>query len=366
MTVRPPNPGSRYIVRELLGEGRWKEVYRVVVREGLDDRALARFKQQPDEEMFFKEIKPLLHGARENIARLYGAFTGDDGEIYLEEELLYRPLESLAPLVVVDKFFKIARDLCTGLASLHKIGLVHRDLKLDNCGIDHFGVAKIFDLGSVTSEGGPVKGSILSRAPELFSADAPCTKASDVWAMGAVLFALRTGGDYPFVSKGEARTRPPEGAARKRFDEEICRRATGPDAGESLAKRINEEFPNGSGELVRAMLQKEPEKRPTAAEAADRWRQLLIPWIPAQTSEQTDTTESEFQDICAYLTAYAQGATAMSSRQWNRINSASVELGKKLDDSRRSTLQKKIDQAAEVRRAAEEKQAAETSEALAT
>lgn len=355
--IKPlPNPGNRYIVRELLGRGRWKEVYRVVVRGGFDDRALARFIEKPDADALFDEIKFLLdaEGREElkNVARLYRAFKGDDGDIYLEEELLYRPLESLAPLVIVDKFFQIARDLCNGLASLHQVGRIHRDLKLDNCGIDHSRVAKIFDLGSVTSEGGEVKGSTLGRAPELFLKDAKCTKASDVWAMGAVLFALLTGGDYPFVPKGEVQSRPPDGEERKRFDEKVQSRATDPDAGILLAKRINEEFPNGSGELVRAMLDMDPARRPTAEQAAERWQKLLLPWTPAPIPEQADRTDSEFLDIRAYLTAYVRGTTAMSSLQWSRINSATEELGRKLGEPRRSELHQIKKQAAEMRETA--------------
>jgi serine/threonine protein kinase len=174
--------------------------------------ALARFIKEPKAVELFDEIKFLLRGDKknplENVAQLYDAFKGEDGDIYLLEELLYRPLENLAPLTMVDEFYGIARDLCVGLASLHRRGRVHRDLKLDNCGIDYFGTAKIFDLGSVTSEGGTVKGTTLSRAPELFATGAKCTKASDVWAMGAVLFALRTGGDYPFVTRQQAQKRP--------------------------------------------------------------------------------------------------------------------------------------------------------------
>src|ERR1035441_2862941 len=282
MTKQQPNPGGRYIVRECLGRGRWKEVYRAVVRGEFHDRALARFIEEPSALMLLEEIKLLLPtpsaGKLENIAQLYRAFKGADGDIYLEEELLYRPLETLAPLVIADQFFRIARDLCNGLASLHHFDRIHRDLKLDNCGIDHSRTAKIFDLGSVTSEGGQVKGSILSRAPELFVVDAKCTKASDVWALGAVLFALRTGGDYPFVHKEEARNRPLDGVERERFDELVLSRVTNPQAGATLINRINQEFPNGSGELVRKILDTNPTGRPTAAEATEQWKQLLVPW----------------------------------------------------------------------------------------
>jgi serine/threonine protein kinase len=342
MNKQHPSPGSRYIVKERLGQGRWKEVYRAVVRGEWHDRALARFIKEPQANELFDEIKLLLpseaRGRLENVAELYRAFKGDDGDIYIEEELLYRPLESLAPLKVVDQFFRIARDLCNGLASLHRFDRVHRDLKLDNCGVDHFGTAKIFDLGSVTSEGGKVRGTNLSRAPELFSENATCTKASDVWAMGAVLFALRTGGNYPFVSKEEARSRPADGEKRRHFDEMVYDRATAQNAETSLHNRIKEDFPNGSGVLIGDMLNFTPTGRPTAAEATERWRMLLLPWAPATTGDSVNKNDSEFEDVLAYLTAVLRGTTDMSSLQWERVSRAIEELESKLDEDRKSKL----------------------------
>src|SRR5437870_1881829 len=146
MAEQRPNPGHGYVVRERIGRGRWKEVYRAVRRGEWHDRALAWFLHKPVsadkllEELKFLVLDRLEQGHEpENVAKIYGAFKGTDGEIYLVEELLYRPLEALATLKVVDRFAQISRDLSNGLAFLHEIGLVHRDLKLDNCGIDHAG-----------------------------------------------------------------------------------------------------------------------------------------------------------------------------------------------------------------------------------
>jgi serine/threonine protein kinase len=354
MNKAQPNPGKGYIVRERLGKGRWKEVWRVVVRGEWHDRALARFIKQPTYLELYEEIKLLLPNAMqtplENVAQLYRVFKGDDNDIYLEEELLYRPLENLAPLKMVDEFFGIARDLCKGLASLHAAGRVHRDLKLDNCGIDHFGTAKIFDLGSVTSEGGTVKGTTLSRAPELFAANASSTKASDVWAMGAVLFALRTGGNYPFVGNEEAKTRPQkDGAARKRFDKMVRDRASYPKSDSELQERVTEEFPNGSGELMLAMLQFDVNKRPPAAECSERWHSLLRPRMPAQRTEVADLAETDFEDIVAYLNAVLLGTTGMSSRQWERASAAVETLEQTLDSAKSSELIELRRKVAEIR-----------------
>jgi serine/threonine protein kinase len=340
MSKADAKPGKHYIVRERLGRGRWKEVYRAVVRGEWHDRALARFIEQPDAVALLDEIKLLLKsaGKLENVAQLYRVFKGEDGDIYLEEELLYRPLETLAPLKMVDEFLSIARDLCNGLASLHALNWVHRDLKLDNCGIDHFGTAKIFDLGSVTSEGGKVKGTTLSRAPELFTENATSTKASDVWAMGAVLFALRTGGSYPFVTNGQARTRPLDGEPRQRFDKMVQDRASDPRSESTLQDRIREEFPNGSGQLILAMLQFDASKRPTARECADKWRTLLRPWIPMTQPKDESETETEFQDIVGYLKAFVSGTTDMSSRQWERAATAIETLESKLSSAKSAEL----------------------------
>lgn len=346
MTKTQPNPGHGYIVRERLGRGRWKEVYRAVVRGEWHDRALARFIEQPDAIELFDEIKLLfqLTSALKNVARLYPPFKGDDGDVYIPEELLYRPIETLAPLKMVDQFFRIAHDLCSGLASLHQLDRVHRDLKLDNCGIDHFGVAKIFDLGSVTSEGGRVKGTTLSRAPELFRPDARCTKQSDVWAMGAVLYALRTGGDYPFVTRDEAKSRPLDGEAREKFDKMVLERAHDPKAESVLRLRISEEFPNGSGQLLSRMLDFDPASRPPASECAEEWLKLLRPWISATapaTVEQVDAKTVISEDIVAYLTAVLRGTAEMSSLQWERVLSAieKLERSGQLEEAKMSRLQ---------------------------
>lgn len=304
--------------------------------------ALARFIKEPRAVELFDEIKFLLPGDKknplENVAQLYDAFKGEDGDIYLLEELLYRPLENLAPLTMVDEFYGIARDLCIGLASLHRRGRVHRDLKLDNCGIDHFRTAKIFDLGSVTSEGGTVKGTTLSRAPELFAKDAKCTKASDVWAMGAVLFALRTGGDYPFVTKQEAQKRPQAGTARARFDRMVRDKAFDPKGESALQERIRLHFPNGSAKLVSDMLGFEPNKRPTAAQCAERWGKHLGPWIPAAAPQNVEEIETTLQDTMGYLRAILSGTTEMSPRQWELTTTTIDELKKTLGAKRSTEL----------------------------
>ena len=100
-------------------------------------------------------------------------------------------------------------DLREGLTYLHRSGVVHRDIKLENVLVDSaghvvlsdFGVSRIFDERlrnelSVTvtfaSDRAPVMGSFGYLAPEL-KAGSPATPASDAYALGVLIFRLLTG-----------------------------------------------------------------------------------------------------------------------------------------------------------------------------
>src|SRR5258706_4473261 len=99
MIEQKPNPGHGYVVRELLGSGYWKKVYRAVRRGERHDFALACFIHKPVEaDKLLKELRfairdPLERGPEaKNVAKIYDVFQGEDQEIYLVEELLYRRL----------------------------------------------------------------------------------------------------------------------------------------------------------------------------------------------------------------------------------------------------------------------------------
>ena len=135
------------------------------------------------------------------------------GEPWLAMELLDG--EDLAQLVErhgprpVAEAAEIVAQLCHGLGAAHAHGLVHRDLKPDNVFVAEArrtGVpftVKVLDFGiaSLCAGGASIRasrsiGTPLWMAPEQATLDAPITAATDVWALGLVVYWLFTGKTY--------------------------------------------------------------------------------------------------------------------------------------------------------------------------
>jgi serine/threonine protein kinase len=314
-----PEPGFGYTIKERLGAGRWKEAFRAFNASHGRDVALVFFRDKNENRTASLEGSKLMSLAAqakpfsEYIAGFYGSQIAPDGRIFFVEELISNPLDRISPVRSMTKFSKYARDLCRGLSFLHSNKLVHRDLKLDNCGLSFGDRVKIFDIGSVTSENGEVKGTILTRAPELFQVPnglkqkdyrrkkiiPVATQQADIWAAGATIFALRNN-TYPFVLPDEisARRRINDNlveqlsterdkanriqlqlsadSEKAEIDEAIARRVFS-DTGKSLLfDRIDSEFKGKPAEILKSMLQFDPKKRRSAAEYASDWDAIFL------------------------------------------------------------------------------------------
>ena len=97
-----------------------------------------------------------------------------------------------------DKRYDFAIDIASGMNYLHKLGVIHRDLKLGNVVLDEYARAKITDFGlsviksaTQTSLKMDECGTPQYMAPESFGLVPVFSTKSDVYAFAIVLWELR-------------------------------------------------------------------------------------------------------------------------------------------------------------------------------
>ncbi len=139
----------------------------------------------------------------------------DKGKLYLAMELMHggdlvRLLRARDGRVPVDEALRIIRDCASGLEAVARAGLIHRDIKPGNIFLDHDGAAKLGDLGlaclaeahaeeAAAADGRPI-GTPAFMSPEQARGDEDLDIRTDIYALGATLFALLTG-QPPFGGK---------------------------------------------------------------------------------------------------------------------------------------------------------------------
>ena len=101
--------------------------------------------------------------------------------------------------------FLIFKQILSAIAYMHNLGLIHRDLKLENILINDVGgmnLIKIIDFGFATACQADTRlslycGTLWYMDPDLAKERKYSGQAGDVWALGVILFLLITG-DAPF------------------------------------------------------------------------------------------------------------------------------------------------------------------------
>ena len=158
-----------------------------------------------------------------NVATVYGAERiGDQIGVWMEfvhGRTLEQQLRDHGPLAV-DRIVKIGVDLAGALSSVHRAGLIHRDVKAQNVLCDRDGRLVLTDFGATceqhdASERDPAGaiGTPISAAPELL-AGRPATPESDVYSLGVLLYHVATG-TYPVRGQSLADIRDAHARGRR-------------------------------------------------------------------------------------------------------------------------------------------------------
>jgi serine/threonine protein phosphatase PrpC len=142
---------------------------------------------------------------------LYTVMPLYQGEL-LETRLARRPFLGL------EEGRNIAIKLARAVATLHRDGIIHRDIKPDNVILEREGSLKLIDLGVVRVRGledappEEIPGTRAYVAPEMFVGE-PGNEATDIYALGVTMFRAFTG-EFPYgnsdATSAASRERPQE------------------------------------------------------------------------------------------------------------------------------------------------------------
>jgi serine/threonine protein phosphatase PrpC len=116
-------------------------------------------------------------------------------------ELLEARLER-SPALGLEEGRNIAVKLARAAGALHRLGVIHRDIKPDNVILEGGGSLKLIDLGVVRVPGledfppENIPGTVAYMAPEMAEGE-PGNEATDIYALGVTMFRAFTG-EYPY------------------------------------------------------------------------------------------------------------------------------------------------------------------------
>lgn len=186
----------------------------------------------------------------------------------------------------------VIRDCLSGLAALHRHGIVHGDIKPSNIMLKRTGIAKIIDIGSAFDYNAPPRSRPCTpayAAPEVLE-NRECTPRSDLCSLGYVLIEMLAG------------CSPVAGVTDLRQLLEVRR---------SLSARLNEFLPEEVlrcellVSFIRGMIASDPSRRFPSAEAADLLkegaaafqRQLVIGDLAAEYPNEIRLWLEELKDM---------------------------------------------------------------------
>ena len=259
---------GRYQVGELLGRGGMGEVYaardttlnRPVALKFLLPRFLA---DSAARKRFVREAKAASALNHPNLVTIHEMIDAGPGMAIAMERVNGKALNELrgsaVPFALV---VQIGSQVAAALAAAHQQGIVHRDLKPENLMVRPDGFVKVLDFGLARrfgvdvlplqgSASGALTGTLRYMSPEQLRGE-PLSGASDVFSLGVVLYELAAG-VHPFDA----------GYAWETALAIQTRDVASPST-------VSGDTPSWAGDLILAMLNRDPTLRPNAHVVAAR------------------------------------------------------------------------------------------------
>ncbi|XP_020215984.1 mitogen-activated protein kinase kinase kinase YODA [Cajanus cajan] len=286
------SPGSCWKKGQLLGRGTFGHVYIGFNSDSGEMCAMKEVtlfaddaKSRESAKQLGQEIALLSHLRHPNIVQYYGSETVDDKlYIYLEYVSggsIYKLLQQYGQLGEI-AIRNYTRQIVLGLAYLHAKNTVHRDIKGANILVDPNGRVKLADFGMAKHIGGqscPLssKGSPYWMAPEVIKNSGGCNLAVDIWSLGCTVLEMAT-------------TKPPwsqyEGVA-----------AMFKIGNSKELPAIPDHLSEDGKDFVRQCLQRNPQRRPSAAQL------LLHPFVKRVTLERPILSADPLESNPAFVNA---------------------------------------------------------------
>ena len=211
----------RYRIIGFLGSGGMATVYHAwdetlatavalkLIRAGA---GTSSFEVRQLEERFKRELKLARQVTHPNVIRIHDL--GEvEGTLYFTMEYVQganlATLLEREPKLALTRAVGLARQIASGLAAAHRVGVVHRDLKPANIMIDaqdharlaDFGIARSTSAATLQTVPGSVIGTLDYMAPEQARGGAADERA-DVYAFGLILYELLAGGRPSYSQEG--------------------------------------------------------------------------------------------------------------------------------------------------------------------
>ncbi|WP_444928517.1 protein kinase domain-containing protein [Microbulbifer sp. SSSA002] len=254
---------GRYRVERTLGAGGMGVVYLAedikLRRKVAIKRLRSDLSGNSAEARFRSEAELLARLNHPNIVRLYDVIEEENGialVMELVEGVTLKEWLRENDATLAEKL-DLLMQICLGLSKAHSLGIIHRDLKLENILVTTDGVAKITDFGiakaldcdqQLTRED-HIAGSIQAMSPEQVQG-ATLDARSDLFSFGCIAYELLCG-NKPF-ERGELNALA--------FAQQICNTAHIPPQTQWP------EIPKPLIALLDRLLSKQPSQRPDSAQ----------------------------------------------------------------------------------------------------